>query len=118
MLFGAGLEDDWTSPAVWARANPSLGLTVKRDYLEQECRRARDMPSYENTFKRLHLNMWTEAETRWLSMEQWDVGAARSIVRRSAGGRASWAWTSSSTKDLSALVALFPDARRRLRRVG
>ena len=74
VLLGAGIEDDWTSPDVWARANPSLGLTVKLDYLEQECRRARDMPSYENTFKRLHLNCWTEAETRWLSMEQWDVG--------------------------------------------
>jgi phage terminase large subunit-like protein len=104
VLLGAGIEDDWTSPDVWARANPSLGLTVKLDYLEQECRRARDMPSYENTFA--SFQMWTEAETRGC-MEQWEAGAVQSTAR-CAGGCASW--RDQFHGDLSALVALFPDA--------
>jgi phage terminase large subunit-like protein len=32
------------------------------------------MPSEENTFKRLHLNMWTEQDTRFLQMSHWAQG--------------------------------------------
>jgi phage terminase large subunit-like protein len=30
------------------------------------------LPGYENTFKRLLLNIWTEQNTRWIPMEAWD----------------------------------------------
>jgi phage terminase large subunit-like protein len=109
VLYGAQLEDDWTDPEVWKRANPGFGVTIKRDYLEQECRRAREMPAYENAFKRLHLNIWTESETRWLPMERWDAcGAA--VEPAGLRGRPCFVGVDlSSTRDLSALVALFPD---------
>lgn len=71
MVFSADPEDDWTDPAVWAKANPSLGVTLKPAYMEAECARAKMLPAYENTFRRLHLNQWTENETRWLRMEDW-----------------------------------------------
>jgi phage terminase large subunit-like protein len=119
VLYGAAPEDDWTDPEVWARANPGLGVTVKRDYLEQECRRAREMPAYEQAFRRWHLNVWTESETRWLSLEAWDAcasasglpgddfsgGAAMSVSPR----RAFLGLDLSSTTDLTALVILLPD---------
>lgn len=108
VLYGASPEDDWTDPAVWARANPSLGLTVKREYLEQESRRAQEMPGYELAFKRLHLNMWTSSETRWLSMEQWDVGALPVDPSTLRGRRCFVGVDLSATKDLTAVVALFP----------
>lgn len=109
LLYGATLEDDWTDPAVWKRANPGFGVTLKADYLAQECRRAREMPAYENAFKRLHLNIWTEVETRWLSMPQWDAGNVRVDPETLKGRRCFVGVDLSSTKDLSALVALFPD---------
>ena len=103
-------QDDWTDPEVWRRANPGFGTTVKRDFLEQECRRAREMPAYENAFKRLHLNMWTTAETKWLSMEHWDLGAVRTDPASLRGHRCFVGVDLSSTKDLSAVVALFPSS--------
>jgi phage terminase large subunit-like protein len=108
VLYGADEQDDWTSPEVWKKANPGFGVTIKPDFLEQECRRAVEMPAYENAFKRLHLNIWTSVEVKWLSMEHWDSGAVR-IDPATLRGRPCYLGVDlSSTRDLSAVVALFP----------
>ncbi len=73
VIYAAGAEDDWTQPATWYKANPNLGVSISVDYLTKECERARQMPAYENTFKRLHLNLWTEQSSRWLAIESWDA---------------------------------------------
>jgi phage terminase large subunit-like protein len=69
------LRDDplyWTTEAAWREANPGIGVSIQLDYLKAECERARVLPAYENTFKRLHLNIWTEQATRWIPVELWD----------------------------------------------
>jgi phage terminase large subunit-like protein len=70
-IRAAGDKDDWTDPAVWRKANPSLGVTMREDYLAAECRRAQLSPAYENTFRRLQLCQWTSQESRYLPMEAW-----------------------------------------------
>src|SRR5208282_283692 len=75
VIFAADEKADWKDPAVWAFANPGLGTSVKLDYLKAQCNRAIEIPGYENTFRRLHLNQWTEQATRWLPMDKWDLGA-------------------------------------------
>ena len=108
VLFGADQTDDWTVPATWKRANPSLGSTVKLDYLEQECRRAQEVPGYENTFKRLHLNIWTEQATRWLPIEKWDQGG-EPFDLSSLDGQQCWAGLDlASTTDIAALQLAWP----------
>ncbi len=72
-IAAADEKDDWTSQEIWSKANPGLGVSVKLEYLEEECRRAQQSPAYQNTFRRLHLNQWTSQETRWLDMERWDA---------------------------------------------
>jgi phage terminase large subunit-like protein len=73
-IYAAEPEDDWTKEATWRKANPNLGVSVKLDDLRVRCQRAQDMPSEENTFRRLHLNQWTEQDTRWLRMDHWAQG--------------------------------------------
>ncbi len=73
-IFAADVSDDWTAESTWRKANPNLGVSVKLDDLRVRCKRAQDMPSEENTFKRLHLNMWTEQDTRFLQMSHWAQG--------------------------------------------
>ncbi len=73
-IYAADPKDDWTKPATWKKANPNLGVSVKLDDLRVRCKRAQDMPSEENTFRRLHLNQWTEQDTRWLRMDHWAQG--------------------------------------------
>lgn len=69
--YGALPTDDWTDPAIWAKANPNLGISLKREFLESECKRALKSPRLENDFKRYHLNIWVEQAKRWFPMHRW-----------------------------------------------
>ena len=73
-IYAADVADDWTAESTWRKANPNLGVSVKLEDLRVRCKRAQDMPTEENTFKRLHLNMWTEQDTRFLQMSHWAQG--------------------------------------------
>lgn len=72
VLFYADDEADWTDPQVWRDSNPSIGHGVSEEYLASQCQKAKESASYENTFRNLHLNQWTEQEVRWLQMDAWD----------------------------------------------
>ena len=72
VIYGAGEKDDWTSEETWKKANPNYGVSVHEKFLKSECLLALEKPTYENTFKRLYLNMWTTQKTRFIQMERWD----------------------------------------------
>ena len=108
VIFAADEGDPWDDPATWARVNPSLGTTPKLDYLEQECRRAQETPAYENTFRRYHLNQWTQQETRWLPLAAWDACNEPLDVGALAGRDCYGGLDLASTTDLGALALVFP----------
>lgn len=105
-IWAAGPDDDWTIPATWEKANPNYGVSVREDFLRQECQTALANPAYANTFKRLYLNIWTSQDTRWLDMRAWDgCGGALPDL---AGRRCYLGVDLSSTIDMSATCAIFP----------
>lgn len=109
-IFAAPDEADWTDAKVWASANPSYGKTVKADYLAAECERAKASPAYQNTFRRLHLNQWTEQADRWIDMGLWDENTGEGAP---ADGAMAYAGLDlSSTTDISALVLVFPEGQK------
>lgn len=107
-IAAADEEDDWTDEQVWARANPGLGVSVKLDYLREECRRAMNSPAYQNTFRRLHLNQWTQQETRWLDLAAWDRCAMAVDAEELRGRRCYAGLDLASTTDVAALALVFP----------
>jgi len=105
VIYEASREDDWTSPDMWRKANPNYEVSVPHEYLARECQRARDDPTYENTFKRLHLNIRTEQLDRLLPVEQWDAcrGTVPDVV-----GQPCWCGLDiGATSDFTAFVAVF-----------
>jgi len=107
MIFAADAAADWKSEKVWAKANPNLGVSVKLDFLRSECARAVEMPTYENTFRQLYLNQWTEQDQRWLRMDHWAQGNGACPV--DLAGRECFAGLDlATTFDTTALVLLFP----------
>jgi phage terminase large subunit-like protein len=108
VVYSAEEGEDWKDPAVWAKANPSLGTTLKAEYLEQECKRAQEVPAYENTFRRLHLNQWTNQETRWLPLDRWDACQGELDLEALRGRPCYGGLDLSSTTDLSAFSLVFP----------
>jgi phage terminase large subunit-like protein len=66
-------------------------------------------PAYENTFKRLHLNIWTQQETRWLQMTEWDACALPAVNYDTLRGRRCFGGLDlASTTDIAALALIFP----------
>jgi phage terminase large subunit-like protein len=101
-------EDDWTDEKVWAKANPSLGVTVRLEELREKCDEAKQVPGKQNAFKRLRLNLPTEQASLWLDLEKWDA-CAGPVDEESLLGRPCFGGLDlSATTDLSALALLFP----------
>lgn len=93
---------------VWVKANPNLGTSIKKEYLRDQAKRAKEVTSFYNEFLRLHLNVWTESETRWLPLEKWDVCNAP-VALDSLKNRPCFAGLDlSSTTDLSSYVKVWP----------
>ena len=111
VIFETLPEDDWKDEKVWRKANPNLGVSVSLAYLKQACKEAQEVPAKENTFRRLHLNQWTEQESRWLSMDVWN-DCATDYTEKDLEGKACYGGLDlSTTTDLSAFVLYFPETR-------
>lgn len=112
VLYSADTEDDWTSPETWRKANPSYGVTIPSEYFEQECKRALQVPAYQNTFRRLHLNQWVSQESRWIDMQTWDASGGI-VAPKALEGRPCYGGLDlASTTDLAAFVLIFPPDER------
>ena len=107
-IFGADPDDDWTDPAVWAKANPSLGITIDIEKVQAACESAKLNPSEENTFRQLRLDQWVKQSVRWMPMEKWDK-CAFPVNRDELKGRICYGGLDlSSTTDITAFVLVFP----------
>ena len=108
ILFEAPIDADWTDEAVWRRTNPALGDFRSLEEMRAACARAQEIPAQENTFRRMYLNQWTEQASRWISLTSWDACRVPEY-RASLRGRKCYVGLDlSSTKDLTAAVAVFP----------
>lgn len=100
--------DSWKDPRTWQKANPNFGVSVKVADLQAKARKAELQPGYQNAFRRLHLNEWTEQAERWLDMDRWDE-CADPFDAAELEGRRCYAGLDLATKvDLCALALLFP----------
>jgi phage terminase large subunit-like protein len=92
---------------VWAKANPNLGVSVRLDHIERECKRAQSDPAYENTFKRLHLNIRTEQAFRLIQMIHWD--ACDKPVEIPDGAAVTIGLDGASVQDMASAVVCYFD---------
>lgn len=104
----AAEDDDWKAPAVWRKANPNIGVSIRESEMVEACREAEASPSKQNAFRRYRLNQWTEQDIRWLDMDRWDA-CAGAVDAAELHGRDCFAGLDlASTTDVAALVLLFP----------
>lgn len=108
VIYAADEGDDWTDEKVWAKANPSLGVTVNIERLRVACESAKQNPAEENLFRQMFLSQWTKQSVRWMPMEKWNrcdspVSEEELLGRVCYGGL-----DLASTTDITALVLVFP----------
>jgi phage terminase large subunit-like protein len=109
IIWETPTEADWTDEKVWKASNPALGDFRSLEELRAACARAQEIPAQENTFRRLYLNQWTEQASRWISLASWDACQAPIDQNTLAGRRCYVGLDLSTTTDLTAAVAVFPD---------
>ncbi len=108
VIYGAKEDEDWTSPEVWKKANPSLGITVGLDKVQAACDSAKQNPGEENSFRQLRLNQWVKQSIRWMPMHKWDA-CAFPVDEEELEGRVCYGGLDlSSTTDITAFVLVFP----------
>ena len=107
-IAAADEGDDWTDPAVWRKANPNFGLSVKEDDLARKAEKAIALPGAQNAFRRMHLNEWTEQAERWIDMAAWDACDAPVDLELLRGRPCFGGLDLSTTTDVTALAWVFP----------
>ena len=108
MIYTLDGDDEWDDESAWVKANPNLAVSKKLDDMRRKAGRAKEMPASLNAFQRLELDIWTQAETKWIPLEHWQAcGAA--VDPEGLRGRICYGGLDLSTNtDVSAFVMVFP----------
>lgn len=101
-------EDPFKDRSCWIKANPSLGVTIREDYLESQITQARGMPAKESIVRRLNFCQWVESSARVFDPEKWDACLADIDLETLRGEVANAALDLSGKNDLTALTLTFP----------
>lgn len=116
VVYAIRKGEDWEDRKVWARVNPNLGVSVKREFLEQKYHEAKESPAFQNTFRRYYVNDWVHQVIRWIVMKKWDACAGAidyHALAESLKGKPCYAALDLSTvTDLSALLLVFDSTIR------
>jgi phage terminase large subunit-like protein len=89
-------------------ANPNFGVTVFEDFFKGLIKKAMHVPALQNSFRRHHMNVFVDADDRWIEYSKWLL-CKKSFDFESLRGRRCFAGLDlASRDDLSALVLLFP----------
>lgn len=108
VVYEADDHDKWEDPAQWQKANPSLGVTISRDNFRADFREAKQgSPATQANFKQLRLNLWQDAISAWIPIEEWDA-CQGDITPEMLEGKPCWAGLDLASKmDVCAFVLLF-----------
>jgi phage terminase large subunit-like protein len=108
VIYGIEEGDDWNSPAVWRKCNPSIDITIPFATVEAAYIQAHENPGEELHFRQFRLNEWNNSTVSWMPMNKWDA-CGEDIDPDDYKGRDCYAGLDlSSTGDLTALVLVFP----------
>jgi phage terminase large subunit-like protein len=101
-VYAADDECDILDHKQWEKANPALGLFLNRSELEEAAEKAARMPSFENTFRNLHLNMRCNMESPFVSRSVWEENGGKPDPLK--GKKVYGGLDLSAVSDLTALV--------------
>ncbi len=109
-------EDLFADPVKWGRiANPSWGYLVREDEYLSHFNRVKGSLANLADFKTFRLNIWQQAASPWLRLDNWKACAAKYTADDLAGRSCCAGLDLSKTRDMTALVFCFPMGGERFR---
>lgn len=112
--FICSLDDDddpFEDESCWVKANPLLGVSIHPEFIREQVREAKGMPSKENLVRRLHFCQWTDGAESWITRDTWMSVEAQLRLDDYAGQVCYGGLDLSYTKDLTAFALAFPVPR-------
>lgn len=107
LIYSLDEGDDWTDETVWVKANPNLGVTVFKSYLQEQVQKALNSPSNEVGVKTKNLNMWCDAEDVWIP-DNYILDASEKLNMADFEGEDCWIGVDlAATSDLTAVAFMF-----------
>ena len=79
IIYEIEQDEDWLDEDVWHRVNPALGDFRSIDEMRRLAQRAREVPRYENDFRRLYLNQHVSQFSRWIRLDDWQKGERKTL---------------------------------------
>lgn len=67
IIYTLDKEDDYDNEDVWQKSSPNLGVTVKKDYLEQQAQQAKNNPTLLTSYLTKLQNIWLSSSEEWIS---------------------------------------------------
>lgn len=108
IIYTIDENDDWANPSCWIKANPNLGVSVRKEYLEQQVGVALASAGKQNGVKTKNFNIWTQSIKRWITDEQWMACDSVFSLDELKGRDAFFAFDLSSSQDLTSLAITIP----------
>lgn len=100
--------DEWDSVAAMKKANPNLGVSVHREFLDHQLSKARENPDKQTTYRTKHGNEFVGARHAYFNMYKWNKSADPGIkIMDFAEFPAIFALDLASKVDLAAFEILF-----------
>lgn len=106
-VYTAPVDCELNDHEAWKMANPALGLFLNEQELIDGATMAARMPSYENTFRNLHLNQRISADSPFVSKDVWLSNGAAPLPLR--GKKVYCGLDLSAVSDLTGLVLVGDD---------
>lgn len=101
-------ENEWRTEEGLIKANPNMGISVSREFLEARVRDAEQSPRKRSVVLTKHFNVWVTGKNAWLNMLDWNrQGNPDLHVSQFEGEPAKLGIDLSETDDLTAAVKCF-----------
>lgn len=68
-IFTLDDDDDYKNPDVWIKAQPNLGVSCSREFIEQQVVKAKNNPVQELSIRTKVFNQWVSSSDSWIPLE-------------------------------------------------
>jgi len=106
-------DDPLHDETCWPKVNPNLGVSIHREYLQDQVSAAKHIPSETNAVLRLNFCVWTNVHTRAINMKSWQTCGAFPAASELVGVPCFGGLDLGQSDDFSAWVRIWtlPDGR-------
>lgn len=107
-LYELDEDDDWKDESTWIKANPSLGQTVRYEYLRGQVQQATNNTSLEIGVKTKNFNLFCQSADVWITDTYIQNNSQRIDVSKLIGEYAYMGVDLSAISDLTCTSVMFP----------